>query len=99
MAEAYVSSHNEHGINTIEFFHPQSNSLPSRILEELAQTIHSCNFDDTKVIIIKSAGEGAFCAGASFDELTSIKTEKEGLSFFMGFANVINAMRKSKRLI
>jgi methylglutaconyl-CoA hydratase len=99
MAEAYVRSHNEHGINTIEFFHPQSNSLPSRILEELAQTIHACNSDDTKVIILKSAGEGAFCAGASFDELTSIKTEKEGLAFFMGFANVINAMRKSKRLI
>jgi len=99
MTEAYVRSHNEHGINTIEFFHPQSNSLPSRILEELAQTIHACNLDDTKVIILKSAGEGAFCAGASFDELSSINSEKEGLAFFMGFANVINAMRKSKRLI
>jgi methylglutaconyl-CoA hydratase len=100
MAEAYVRSHNEHGINTIEFFHPQSNSLPSKILEELAQAIHACNdSEDIKVIILKSAGEGAFCAGASFDELASIKTEKEGLEFFSGFANVINAMRKSHSLI
>ena len=29
MTEAYVKSHIEHGINTIEFFHPQSNS-PAR---------------------------------------------------------------------
>jgi methylglutaconyl-CoA hydratase len=99
MTEAYVKSHNEHGINTIEFFHPQSNSLPASILEQLAHTIHACNSDDTKVIILKSSGEGAFCAGASFDELMAITNEKEGLEFFSGFAHVINAMRKCKKLI
>ena len=26
MSNSYVKSHNEHGITTIEFFHPQSNS-------------------------------------------------------------------------
>ena len=40
MDTAYVKSHIEHGINTIEFFHPQSNSLPGKILEELAKEIH-----------------------------------------------------------
>lgn len=100
MSEAYVKSHIEHGINTIEFFHPQSNSLPGKILEELAKEIHFAGtHDDTKVIILKSAGEKTFCSGASFDELIAIKTEAEGLHFFSGFANVINAMRKCPKFI
>ncbi len=87
-------------INTIEFFHPQSNSLPGLLLEELAQTIHGAgNDDDTKVIVLRSAGEKAFCAGASFDELAAIKTHEEGLQFFSGFAHVLNAMRKCPQLI
>ncbi len=97
--EAYVNSHTEHGITTIEFFHPQSNSLPAKILDALAQEIHYAGTHDTKVVVLRSAGEGAFCAGASFDELISIKNEKEGLLFFQGFANVINAMRKCNKLI
>ena len=97
---AYVKSHNEHGITTIEFFHPQSNSLPAKILAELAQAIHSAgNDEETRVVIIQSGGHGAFCAGASFDELTAIENEKQGLQFFSGFANVINAMRKCNKLI
>ena len=100
MSEAYVKSHIEHGINTIEFFHPQSNSLPGKILEELAREIHFAGtHDDTRVIILKSGGDKTFCSGASFDELASIKNEKEGLKFFSGFANVINAMRKCPRFI
>ncbi len=98
--EAYVNSHIEHGINTIEFFHPQSNSLPGKILEELAREIHFAGtHDDTRVIILKSGGDKTFCSGASFDELVSIKNEKEGLKFFSGFANVINAMRKCPKFI
>jgi methylglutaconyl-CoA hydratase len=97
--EGYVKSHTEHGITTIEFFHPQGNSLPGKMLDELSQEIHYAGTHDTKVIIIRSAGEGAFCGGASFEELAAIKTEKEGLLFFQGFANVINAMRKCTKLI
>lgn len=95
----YVKSHTEHGITTIEFFHPQSNSLPAKILDELAQEIHYAGTHDTKVLILRSAGEGAFCAGASFEELLAIKNEKDGIHFFEGFANVINAMRKCNKLI
>jgi enoyl-CoA hydratase/carnithine racemase len=99
-SEAYVSSHIEHGINTIEFFHPQSNSLPGKILDDLAKEIHFAGtHDETKVIILKSGGDRTFCSGASFDELVSIKTSAEGLKFFMGFANVINAMRKCPKFI
>ena len=99
-SEAYVRSHIEHGINTIEFYHPQSNSLPGKILNELAREIHFAGtHDDTKVIILKSGGDKTFCSGASFDELMAIKTAAEGLHFFSGFANVINAMRKCPKFI
>lgn len=98
--EAYVKSHIEHGINTIEFFHPQSNSLPGKILEQLAKEIHYAgSHEETRVIILKSGGDKTFCAGASFDELISITTEAEGLQFFSGFANVINAMRHCPKFI
>lgn len=87
-------------IGTIEFFHPQSNSLPGKLLEELAQVIHGAGNDErVKVIILRSAGEKAFCAGASFDELVAIKNEAEGLQFFSGFAKVINAMRTCPKFI
>ena len=98
--EGYVKVEREHGIATIEFFHPQSNSLPQKLLETLALDIHSEGLNtDTKVIILRSGGDKAFCAGASFDELAAINNEHDGLNFFMGFANVINAMRKCQKLI
>ena len=88
------------GIGKIEFFHPQSNSLPTSILRDLASTIHDCGKNEKiKIIILQSKGERVFCAGASFDELSSISNYEEGKSFFMGFANVINACRKCPKLI
>ena len=96
----YVKTQTEKGIATIEFFHPNSNALPSAILAELAKAIKTCgDNEDVQVIILKSGGDRAFCAGASFDELTSIKNEEEGLEFFSGFANVINAARKCPKFI
>ena len=99
-AAAYVRSELHQGVKTIEFFHPQSNSLPGALLRELASAItHAGEDPDVKLIVLRSAGEGAFCAGASFDELTAIKSEAEGLQFFSGFALVINAMRNCPKLI
>ena len=98
--EAYVKITIESSIGTIEFFHPQSNSLPGHILAELASTITKAGEDDNiKVIVLKSAGERAFCAGASFDELVAIDTRENGKKFFSGFANVINAARKCPKFI
>ncbi|MCG8577576.1 MAG: enoyl-CoA hydratase/isomerase family protein [Flavobacteriales bacterium] len=91
---------NEKGIATIEFGHPLSNSLPGKILNLLAKTITDVGAKkEVKVIILKSAGDRAFCAGASFDELISIKDLDTGKVFFSGFANVINACRKCEKLI
>jgi methylglutaconyl-CoA hydratase len=98
--EGYVNVEHKHGLTIIEFFHPKSNALPAAILTDLSQEIHSAGLGiDTKVILLRSAGDGAFCAGASFNELTAIHTEEEGKTFFSGFANVINAMRKCPKLI
>lgn len=100
MSEGYVRTETHNGVTTIEFFHPQSNSLPGRLLEELAQTIHGeGNEPDTKVIVLRSAGDRTFCAGASFDELAAISTHEQGIAFFSGFAHVINAMRKCPQFI
>ncbi|MDW3194436.1 MAG: enoyl-CoA hydratase/isomerase family protein [Cytophagales bacterium] len=98
--EAYVNLTVSEGIGTIEFFTPQSNSLPGTILAKLAQMVTEAgNNPEIKVIILKSGGERAFCAGASFDELLAIEDPANGKDFFMGFANVINAMRKAPKFI
>jgi len=100
MADGYVKTEFHKGVATIEFSHPQSNSLPGILLEQLAQAIHSVgNDNETNVIVIRSTGEKAFCAGASFDELSAIKNKNQGLEFFSGFANVINAMRICPKII
>ncbi len=96
----YVRSETHQSVTTIEFYHPRSNSLPSKILHELAHSIHDAGIDpNTKVIILRSAGNTSFCAGASFDELSAIRDPAKGVEFFSGFAHVINAMRKCPRLI
>lgn len=96
----YVRSETHQSVTTIEFYHPQSNSLPATLLHDLAHAIHAAGTTfDTKAIVLRSAGDRAFCAGASFDELLAIDTEEQGLRFFSGFAQVINAMRKCPKLI
>ena len=88
------------GIATIEFGHPLSNSLPGKILQKLADVITDLGENDAvKVIVLRSAGEKAFCAGASFDELISIQDLETGQKFFSGFAKVINACRKAPKFI
>jgi methylglutaconyl-CoA hydratase len=100
ISSGYVKSEFHNSVTTIEFFHPQSNSLPGKILDELSQAIHRAgNDEETKLIILQSSGEKAFCAGASFDELAAIQNVEQGLQFFSGFAHVINAMRTCPKFI
>ena len=98
--QGHVETSIENGLASIEFFHPMSNSLPGKLLAKLAYSITEAGKnDEVKVILLKSSGDRAFCAGASFDELTSIEDFETGKKFFSGFANVINAMRKCPKLI
>lgn len=98
--DAYVKQDIQDNIATIEFFHPEQNSLPGNILVQLAETITKAgNDDNVKVIVLKSGGDRTFCAGASFKELININDAATGKVFFSGFANVINAMRKCPKFI
>ncbi len=95
-----VTTSVENGIGTIEFYHPAHNSMPGKLLAQLTEAIREAGTnDDIRVIVLKSAGDRTFCAGASFDELASIRELESGKRFFMGFANVINAMRKCPKFI
>jgi len=100
MEKAYVKSSIQHGLCSIEFFHPQSNSLPGVLLQELAAAIRAAGTNaDCRLLLLRSQGQKAFCAGASFDELSQLKNQVEGLQFFSGFAEVINAMRTCGKII
>ncbi|MBD3723839.1 MAG: enoyl-CoA hydratase/isomerase family protein [Flavobacteriaceae bacterium] len=98
--EGTITVTKEKNIATVSFYHPASNSFPSSQLQLLTDTIYNLGKDnEITVIILKSEGNGAFCAGASFDELLAVTNLEEGNRFFSGFANVINAMRKCPKLI
>lgn len=87
-------------IATIEFGHPASNSFVSELLNRLTNEFEKLsNNREVSLIVLRSEGERAFCAGASFDELVAISNMEEGKAFFSGFANVINAMRKCAKPI
>lgn len=100
MSQGNIETTLEDGIATITFSHPKSNALPRELLTDLTNTIKEYNRDsDTRVIILQSPGEKVFCAGAYFSDLLEIDNKEDGKHFFMGFANVINAMRCSSKLI
>lgn len=87
-------------IAVVEFSHPKSNSFPSKQLSELIRIFDELGQNENvKIIILKSAGEKVFSAGASFDELLTIDDFDTGKKFFMGFANVILAMRRCPKFI
>ena len=94
--DGYVNHEIKDGIGLVTFHHPRSNSLPGPILKGMAKLISELgNNPEVRVIILKSDGPKAFCAGASFDELLAIDNESSGKEFFSGFAGVINAIRKA----
>lgn len=100
MENGSLYTHIQNNIAVIEFFHPAGNSLPIELLSRLTAAFNELSANNVvNVIILKSEKENTFCAGASFDELSAISTAEEGNKFFLGFANVINAMRKCSKLI
>lgn len=95
----YIKTEINQTVATLTFFNEASNSFPSFLLKELTDKINELEtVPHVTTVILKSDGNGAFCAGASFDELLAINDEITGQEFFSGFANVINAMRKSSKI-
>jgi len=98
--QGHIKTDIKGGIATIEFFHPSHNSLPGKLLADLEFAIYEAGKNDEVILIVlKSDGDRTFCAGASFDELVAIEDEAVGKKFFMGFANVINAIRKVEKIV
>jgi len=88
------------GIGTVEFSHPKGNSLPAKLLNELAAAITTVGDDPAaRVIVLRSAGSSTFCAGASFDEFTAVKDAEGGKEFFSGFSRVILAMIRAPKFV
>ncbi|MEP6905226.1 MAG: enoyl-CoA hydratase/isomerase family protein [Gemmatimonadales bacterium] len=95
-----VHSETSNGVTTITFGHPKSNSLPAALLLELARTVAAAGKNPrARVVHLRSEGSGAFCAGASFEELQRISDAVSGKRFFMGFVNLIIAMIRCPKFI
>jgi methylglutaconyl-CoA hydratase len=88
------------GVAHILFYHPNHNSLPSKLLAELADAFNAAGANpEAKIIMLQSVEHKTFCAGASFDELAGIQDFETGKTFFSGFGNVINAMRQCGKIV
>ena len=87
-------------IAVVRFHHPKSNCLPGALLRRMADEINKVAANSgMKLIVLRSAGDGAFCAGASFDELKAVSDAASGREFFMGFANVMLAMTRAPQFV
>lgn len=96
---SYVKGELHAHIYSIEWYHPQGNSLTSSMLAAMLHEVsYAAHNHDIQVILLRAAGT-AFCGGASLSEMLNIKTEKQGIAFFSGVANLLLAMRRCPKFI
>ena len=94
----YVYTTTSGSIATVEFSSEQANALSMELLERLKKELDSLSSnEDIKAIILRSAGEKAFCAGAFFNELVQVDSLESGQRFFSGFARVLCAIRNCQK--
>jgi len=84
----------------IVFFETEShNSLTLENLKTLADYFNKASEDkNVKIVLLKSGGK-TFCAGANFNQLLSIENFEDGKAFFMGFGNLILAIKKCDKIV
>lgn len=73
------------------------NRLKAEVMLKLVDTVRKAEHDNNvKVIIIKGAGDEAFCAGASIDEFEqdSVLENKNNLGAYAQICNVFNSLCK-----
>ena len=98
--KGFVTLKNENKVGKIHFFHPKGNSLPSTIIKSLIDCLNRAENDpDINIVLIESGGSSTFCSGASLSELKSVKDIKSGTAFFMGFAELLNKVRKMSKFV
>lgn len=95
-----IDVRDDRAVRTITFYHPKGNSLPGSSLRGLSEAVMEAGQDSrVKVIVLQSRGDQIFCAGASFDELTSVDSPSKGKDFYMGFTRLILSMRNCPKFI
>jgi methylglutaconyl-CoA hydratase len=88
------------GIGYIHFESKAQNSLRLKDLISFARLIDKASTDEEiKIVVIKSGGENTFCAGANFNELASLETIQDAKAFFMGFGNLILAIKNCDKIV
>ena len=98
--ESVVVEMGQKGVAKVIFSNPPTNSMPIKLLKEVASTIETLGErSDVQIIILQSGGERTFCSGANFDQLLQIEDENSGKIFFNGFANIINSIRKCPKIV
>lgn len=94
----YVLTTTSGSIATVEFASEQANALSMDLLQRLANELDSLStHEDVKAVVLRSAGEKAFCAGAFFNELVQVDSPESGQRFFSGFARVLCAIRNCQK--
>lgn len=99
MQKGYVKISINSGVGEIEFFHPSANALPSEYLRRMSDAILELSENEAVYVILLRSSGSVFCAGASFDELLSVKTESESIAFFEGFARLLLSIRNSRKMV
>ena len=98
--QGIVTLKNENKVGKVHFFHPKGNCLPSEIIRSIIDCLNQAEKNpDINVVILESGGHSAFCSGASLSELKSINNIETGTAFFMGFAKLLNTIRKMSKFI
>ena len=99
MASENITYSVENSIATIFFETESHNSLTLENLKTLASHIKKASEDnDVKVVLLKSGGK-TFCAGENLNQLMSIDNIEGGKEFFMGFGNLILAIRNCEKIV
>jgi methylglutaconyl-CoA hydratase len=86
----FVTSEIKDKVCTISFFNPKGNSLSMAYLLRLTKEFNDVSVNDNvNVVVLRSEGEGAFCGGASIDELLRIDRFEKAKEFFYAFGKLL----------
>lgn len=95
-----VTSEIKDRVCTISFHNPKGNSLSTLYLLRLTKEFNDVSYNyDVNVVILKSGGDGAFCGGASIDELLQIDRFEKAKEFFFAFGKLLLTMIRCQKPI
>jgi len=95
-----VTSEIRDKICTISFFNPKGNSLSTLHLLRLTKEFNDVSYNENvNLVILKSGGDGAFCGGASIDELVKFDRFEKAKEFFFAFGKLLLTMIRCQKPI